>query len=137
MDWDLWIEIGRLILSLFSIIILPLGGILFRQIRHIENRFQEMMDLINNLQKRSDMRDEELSKNWLHFYNNEIIRFTERVKTKPEHIPTQEHYKSVFDNYKRYKELGGNTYIDVIMDNVKVLFKIHYGFDIEELNKKK
>lgn len=72
----------------------------------------------------------------MQFYNNEIIRFNERVKTKPEHIPTQEHYKSVFDNYNRYKELGGNGYIDAIMDNIKSLFKIHHGFDIEDLNKK-
>lgn len=48
---------------------------------------------------------------------------------KPEHIPTPEHYKSVFDNYDRYKELGGNGYIDTIMENVRNLHHIHYGFD--------
>jgi hypothetical protein len=68
----------------------------------------------------------------LHFYQNEIIRFNERVKTKPEHIPTLEHYQSVFTNYNRYKHLGGNGYIDAIMANIKRLFSIHHGFDADE-----
>ena len=83
----------------------------------------------------SDSNDEELKTNWLHFYNNEIIRFNERLKIKPEHVPSPEHYKSVFTNYSRYKELGGNGYVDVIMDNIKELYKIHYKFDSEDYKK--
>jgi hypothetical protein len=72
----------------------------------------------------------------LYFYQNEIIRFNERVKMKPEHIPTLEHYRSVFINYQRYQELGGNGYIDAIMHNIKSLFSIHHGFDAEEFIRK-
>jgi hypothetical protein len=110
---------------------------LLKKINDIDSRFQEIIKTINSLQEKSDTYDENLTKNWLHFYRNEIIRFNERVKSKPEHVPTQEHYKSVFDNYTRYSELGGNGYIDAIMDNIYALFKIHHGFDINDLNENK
>jgi hypothetical protein len=35
----------------------------------------------------------------------------------------------VFENYARYKELGGNNYIDAIMRNIADLYTIHHGFE--------
>lgn len=133
---DLWIEIGRLLLSFFSIIVIPLGGLLFKRINSIDIKFQSIENKIDQIQERSSAYDENFVKNWLHFYKNEIIRFSERLKTKPDRIPTEEHYRSVFENYTRYCELGGNGYIHAIMDNIKIVFRIHHGFDIEDLNKK-
>lgn len=92
--------------------------------------------MIESLKTWSDLNDEQLNKNWLQFYNNEIIRFNERIKNKPEYVPTPEHYKSVFENYNRYKELGGNGYIDAIMLNVQQLYKIHYGFEYKDRKNK-
>jgi hypothetical protein len=57
------------------------------------------------------------------------MRFVERTHTKPHSIPSQEHYRSVFDNYNRYKELGGNGYIDIIIEQIEDLYKSHYAQD--------
>lgn len=133
---ETWLELARIVLSFLSIVIIPLGGMIFKRINKIDSKFNEIIKSIDDLQKRSDEQDIELMINWLHFYKNEIIRFNERIKTKPEHIPTLEHYKSVFDNYTRYQELGGNGYIDAIMANIETVFSIHHGFTVKELNKK-
>jgi hypothetical protein len=54
------------------------------------------------------------------------MRFVERTHTKPDLVPSQEHYRSVFDNYRRYKELGGNGYVDVLIEQIENLYKEHY-----------
>ena len=128
----LTLELLSTLLSILSIIVIPVLMMFYNKLNKIEKMYYNLFDSMNQLHDMSNNNDEELLKHWLFFYNNEIIRFNERVKTKPEHIPTQEHYKSVFDNYARYKELGGNGYIDAIMLNIHSLYKIHYGFDYKE-----
>lgn len=54
------------------------------------------------------------------------MKFMERLEIKSDRIPTKEHYRSVFENYKHYKVLGGNGYIDIVMDQIEELYKKHY-----------
>lgn len=121
-----WVSVA---LSFLSVIVIPIAAVLFKKMQQMQIQYHHIIELIMNLQDQNNQYEYESGKNWLQFYNNEIIRFNERLKAKPEHIPTQEHYKSVFDNFERYKELGGNGYIDAIMSNIKSLYKIHHGFD--------
>ena len=128
----LTLELISTLLSILSVIVIPVLMMFYRKLNKIEQLYNDLKNSIKDLYELSNTNDSELLTHWLYFYNNEIIRFNERIKTKPEHIPTQEHYKSVFDNYARYKELGGNGYIDAIMSNIHALYKIHYGFEYKD-----
>jgi hypothetical protein len=55
------------------------------------------------------------------------MKFMERIRVHPERIPTKEHYQAVFEHFHQYQKLGGNSYIDVVMEQIEVLYKIHYS----------
>lgn len=126
------LELFTILLNILSVIVIPVLMIFYNKLNKIEQLYVSLRDDVNRIYEVSNQNDKELLTHWLYFYNNEIIRFNERLKTKPDHVPTQEHYKSVFNNYERYKELEGNGYIDAIMANVYALYRIHYGFDEQE-----
>ena len=50
----------------------------------------------------------------------------ERIRVHPERIPTKEHYQAVFDHHEEYQRLGGNNYVDLVMGQIKELYKQHY-----------
>lgn len=54
----------------------------------------------------------------------------ERIRVHPERIPTKEHYQTVFDYFQEYKKLGGNQYIDILMEQIEGLFKVHHDTDL-------
>ena len=47
-------------LSFLSIVIIPLGGMIFKRINKIDSKFNEIIKSIDDLQKRSDEQDIEL-----------------------------------------------------------------------------
>lgn len=54
----------------------------------------------------------------------------ERIRVHPERIPTKEHYQTVFDYFQEYKKLGGNHYIDILMEKIEELYKVHHDTDL-------
>ena len=54
----------------------------------------------------------------------------ERVRVHPERIPTKEHYQAVFEHYQAYQELGGNHYIDLVIQQIEELYKLHYTNEV-------
>lgn len=54
------------------------------------------------------------------------MKFMERIRVHPERIPTKEHYQAVFEHYEQYHALGGNNYIDVVMEQIEDLYKQHH-----------
>lgn len=54
------------------------------------------------------------------------MKFMERIRVHPERIPTKEHYEAVFDHYEQYHNLGGNHYVDLVMQQIAELYKQHY-----------
>lgn len=85
-----------------------------------------MQDAIERVKDRSDSGEAEQKAHWLNYYRNEIMKFMERIRVHPERIPTKEHYQAVFEHYKQYHLLGGNHYIDLVMEQIEDLYKQHY-----------
>jgi hypothetical protein len=54
------------------------------------------------------------------------MKFMERVRVHPDRIPTKEHYQAVFEHYENYQNLGGNNYIDIVMEQIIGLYLQHY-----------
>jgi hypothetical protein len=84
-------------------------------------------DAIERVKIRSDRGEDIQNAHWLNFYRNEIMKFMERIRVHPNRIPTKEHYQAVFDHYEQYVNLGGNHYIDLIMEQIAALYREHYG----------
>lgn len=126
---DLWIQIVALNLTFFTAILVPSLVFFWRRFKETDQQIMLLKRMIEKLHQASDRADLELGKNWVHFYHNEIMRFWERLQVKPELIPSEEHYKSVFENYERYKQLGGmkNGYVGAIMNSIKELHRSQYG----------
>ena len=122
-----WIQFLSLNVAIFGVFIIPAATFFYRKLKENDIQFQHILKVIADLQSASTAADLELSKNWLYFYYNEILKFTERLHLKPEVIPTQEHYRSVFEHYDRYRELGGNGFISILMEQIRVSYQKHYG----------
>jgi hypothetical protein len=114
------------LVALISGIVLPMALILSKRFKHLDSELLIIKDAIERVQDRSDMGEMEQNEHWLNYYRNEIMKFMERIRVHPERIPTKEHYQAVFDHYEEYHRLGGNNYVDLVMGQIKELYKQHY-----------
>lgn len=99
---------------------------LSKRFKHLDNELLIIKDAVSRVQDRSDMGEMEQNEHWLNYYRNEIMKFMERIRVHPERIPTKEHYQAVFDHHEEYQRLGGNNYVDLVMEQIKELYKQHY-----------
>lgn len=113
-------------MALVSGIVLPLGYLIYKKFKHFDEQFLLLTAAVDRVQQASDAGDKEQDAHWLNYYRNEIMKFMERIRTHPERIPTKEHYQAVFEHFQTYQELGGNHYIDLVMEQIEELYKQHY-----------
>lgn len=114
-------------MALISGIVIPLFLLFIRKFKHFDQQFDLLTKAINRVQQRSDQGEVVQEAHWLNYYRNEILKFMERVRVHPERIPTKEHYQAVFEHFHEYQKLGGNNYVDVVMEQIEELYKIHYN----------
>lgn len=100
--------------------------VLINRFKRIDKQLFIIKDAIYRVQERSDAGERLQDEHWLNYYRNEIMKFMERIRVHPERIPTKEHYRAVFEHYQEYQKLGGNNYIDLVMDQIKDLYTQHY-----------
>lgn len=105
---------------------IPVAGLLITKFKKLDRHFLVLQDAVERVQDRSDAGEQEQNRHWLNYYRNEIMKFMERIRVHPERIPTKEHYQAVFEHYKQYQGLGGNHYIDLVMEQIEALYKQHY-----------
>ena len=122
---DIWPMLSFL-LALISGIVIPVTVLLTKKFKHFDNQFRLLTDAIERVQDKSDSGEATQNAHWLNFYRNEIMKFMERIRVHPERMPTKQHYEAVFAHYEQYKRLGGNHYVDLVMSQIRELYKMHY-----------
>ena len=56
---------------------------------------------------------------WKNLYRKEIIEFYNRIVYHAEKEYPVEMYLNIFEMYEGYKKLGGNSYVDDLMDRIR------------------
>lgn len=107
--------------------VIPIALLLTKKFKHFDEQFFLVKSAIEKVQRRSDHGEEIQNNHWINYYRNEILKFIERVRTHPERVPTKEHYQAVFEHYQAYQSLGGNHYIDLVIEQIEALYAIHYN----------